>query len=329
MALVSKLEEEETDGPVLESPDNGSIVWGGFDAAKFDGELQTVDMEPDLDGNMASFVVSLSSVRMTNIKDGSGASRSNQKEPLPRRRSGPVRRLSPRHNYKRASEPLSLSQDELQTRHNYKRASEPLSEDELQKRQLNGNLLRKRKQVVLVDTGDQSLVLPLNVVEFIAETLEGGPDQKTGWMRVNCDLIQDMALTVGMGNDAAKINILLELMVLGPDFDKDLPEFLNQGRTGRSGGGPGPRGDDADQDSRGGNTIDGPQGRDGGNGSRAPGGCLLPILPIEDGSSLSIFGAPAMQSMYVVFDADSQVLMFGQARLNETRTDPRELGPVS
>lgn len=359
-------------------------MWGGFDAAKFDGDLQKVNIERDSAGQMPSFVVSLASVRVTKMNDNTPSGRGDGNKDQQGERGGgngfqgkpsggnDAEQAGRGKRNRAASSPERRSTwsgqiRRLSKRHTYKRSAEHLSEHEIQKRQRDGNLLMQRDQVVLVDTGDPTLTLPLDTVEALAGMLDAQPDEKTGFFRVDCKRIEGMALSFGMDKDNAKINVPLEPMVLGPEFDKDPPGFLSEGQAGgpnggqgsQSGGGNGGGNSQGDRNGNGGSKSqggrnddqrgarnNGPRRRDpaspngrgdngqagdagaqgggAGNGAGSNRACQLPITPIEGDDNLSIFGSPAMQAMYVVFDMDSQALMFGQARLNETKTDLRE-----
>ncbi|KJZ71611.1 hypothetical protein HIM_09005 [Hirsutella minnesotensis 3608] len=323
------------------SKDNGTIVWGGFDAAKFDGELKRADIVPDNKKAFRSFVVGLSSVSMTGgegsgaqtggegqggrnreggggrgqgDQSGDGAERGDERDQQGgggngrggrgdrnqgagsgggrggrdngnrnggNRNSGGAGANNRGGNDDRESEAGSrrslLRRTHPGPRASYSHTIKRLSTRDLERRQRDGNILSdETPPVVLLDTGDPGIVLPVGTMRTIAKALGTEFNERDGTLApVDCSRITPgMALTFGMNDDKVKINVPLDSVILGPAFDEppggELPKPSSQGLGAAPSNSTGSRGNSGNNETE--RTQGGRNGKSAGRGSGREGG---------------------------------------------------------
>ncbi|EFY87387.1 hypothetical protein J3459_015725 [Metarhizium acridum] len=323
------------------SPDNGSLVWGGFDAAKCEGELKIAPLVATEDGALPSFVVDFSSVGLAPSRD---TGRGNNSQERPSRQEG---------SFPESDDSISWSGEfkrSVFTSHrldnarvpSYVHTSQGLSARDLLRRQRRGNLLSNdAPPVAWLDTGVPSIVLPAGTLDALGKRLGARPGPQ-GEFLADCSRIRGMDLTLGLNKDNVQVRVPLDSIIATPDPGRGAREPGNarlgnsrQPQKDRNRGGANNQNNRKD---RGGNRQGSstPKGNSKGNNNNigsgaSPGSdraetCELALAPVEgDGpTDIPVLGAPALQSMYVVFDMDSKALMIAQAKMNETKTDIRE-----
>ncbi|KAK2590267.1 hypothetical protein QQS21_012048 [Conoideocrella luteorostrata] len=342
----------------LGSPDNGTLIWGGFDAAKIEGELKAAPLLRTQDNALPSYVVDFSSVRLQSAK----ASQSAQGQG---RTTGRTKALFeaddslPWSGQFRQRTSSSTGRSRVRAG-SYEHLRLRVSKRDILRRQRDGNLLTNdAPPVALLDTGAPSLVLPLRTIESLGKSLGGRPGPQ-GEFLVDCARVSGMELVFGMNKDAIQVRVPLDSIMAAPEKGRgpsggpgndnsqrgDAQSFggntkgsyrNNNGgndRGGNDGAGNDRGGNDGAGNDRGGNNRGANDragnGRAGNGGTLGTGGsgntCKLELDPVE-GDSPPVLGAPAMQHMYIVFDNDSEVLMIAQARPNEARSDVRPYVP--
>lgn len=267
-------------------------MWGGFDAAKFEGELKETPLAKTQDGVIPSFVVDLSSVSVGAAKNGGQVGNG---EGCQRRQNRSQAEVLTRGPVSEEFRPSKFTKRHLDAalRPSYEHKRQTLSSRDVLRRQRNGNLLTNdAPPVVWLDTGVPEIVLPAGTMNALAGRLgaEMGPQ---GEFLVDCGRITGMELTIGMNKDAVQVKVPLDSIIAAPSS----APVKGGARTGNNSGQPGP--------------------------------CQLALSAVQGNgpTDIPILGAPAMQHMYVVFDMDSKALMIAQAKVNETKTDVREYVP--
>ncbi|KAM4055924.1 eukaryotic aspartyl protease [Hirsutella rhossiliensis] len=324
------------------SKQNGTIIFGGYDQAKIDGKMEKISIEKLPDGSQPSFVINLSSVRMSGTGNDGGNKETPRGEGNSPESNGDRRRDQGSHrDSRRRRRAFSARQARVRRSHPaprpvYRRAASR-SEAEILRRQRDGNILTDElPPVVLIDSGDPGVTLPVGTVKTIAQGIGAQFSEKDGSVSpVECSRLEGKALTFGMGNDRAQIKVPLESMVLGPAFDQPPPGASGPGSSGNGGGGNSGQATISrrSNSTEGGNSRQGTDGESQG-GFRKSGGPKMCQLTLSAGDpknpdALNILGAPAMQRMYIIFDEDSKSLMVAQAKVNATETDIREFIPGS
>lgn len=329
----------------LGSPNNGSLVWGGFDAAKFEGELKAAPLlKPDGD-SLPAFVVDFSSVGLAPSRD---TEQGNNSQGRPNRQKSAVSESDdsiPWSGEFKSSVFTSRRLDNTRVP-SYAHTSQRLSSRDLLQRQQRGNLLSDdAPPVAWLDTGVPEIILSGRTLDALGQRLGARPGPQ-GEFLAACNRIRGMDLTLGMNKDNVQVRVPLDSIIVAPDPGSGAGEPGNAGcgnsrqpQRGRN-----QRGPNKSQNNgkgRGGNRQGGnnPNGNgQGGNDNigsgpspgAGAGTCQLALAPVQGNgpTDIPVLGAPALQSMYVVFDMDSKALMIAQAKMNETRTDIREYIPA-
>ncbi|KAG5977041.1 hypothetical protein E4U55_007093 [Claviceps digitariae] len=175
------------------SPHSGSLVWGGYDAAKFDGKLTTAPLVKTKNGEIPSFVVDLSSVRLTPSTGSKVAGTPTKGNPANQKIA---RSLSYGHSRISASD--------------YEHTRSKLSGSAIFRREQSGNILSNEvPPVVWLDTGVPGIILPEGTLKKLNEAL-GGRMGSDGEFLVDCKRIAGMDLVIGMNKEAIQIRVPLE-----------------------------------------------------------------------------------------------------------------------
>lgn len=329
----------------LGSPNNGSLVWGGFDAAKFEGELKAAPLlKPDGD-SLPAFVVDFSSVGLAPSRD---TERDNNSQGRPNRQKSAVSESDDSIPWSGEFKTSAFTSRRLDNARvpSYAHTSQSLSTRDLLQRQQRGNLLSNdAPPVAWLDTGVPEIVLSGRTLDALGRRLGARPGPQ-GEFLADCNRIRGMDLTLGMNQDNIQVRVPLDSIIAAPDPGRGVGDPGNavRGNSRQPQRGRNQRGPNTSQNNgkgRGGNRQGGntPNGNgQGGNdniGSGASPGagagtCQLALAPVQGNgpTDIPVLGAPALQSMYVVFDMDSKALMIAQAKMNETRTDIREYIPA-
>lgn len=199
--------------PSQGSRDNGTIVWGGFDAAKFEGELKEAPIVKTENGAMPSFVVDFSSVSLGAAK---AAARGCNREGGQNKSSTEILTRELLSGEFRHSKFTKRHLDAAR-RPSYEHKRVSLSSRDVLRRQQKGNLLTNdAPPVVWLDTGVPDIVLPAGTMNALASQLgaEMGPQ---GEFLVNCSRITGMELTIGMNKDGAQVKIPLDSIITAPN----------------------------------------------------------------------------------------------------------------
>ncbi|GAB0134700.1 hypothetical protein EsDP_00003060 [Epichloe bromicola] len=267
------------------SPENGTLVWGGFDAAKVDGKLKAAPLVRNQDGDLPRFVVDFSSVRLCPSK-GSPERDSTRKNPS---RGG----NEPSRNNKQTGT-LSESGDETESagkfrrsvfarkvlnrrqRSSYDHTRRPLSTKTLLRRQRDGNILGDDlPPVVELDSGVPDLILSEKTVNTISDMLGAQPGPK-GEFLTDCNRIKGMDVVIGMNKDAVEIRVPLDSLIAPkePPRGPGAPGKSEPPQKARAlGGSPRNYGGNQDGNGRGGNgQNENGRGRGGNEGGNDRGG---------------------------------------------------------
>lgn len=334
----------------LGSPNNGSLVWGGFDAAKFEGELKAAPLLKPDGNSLPAFVVDFSSVGLAPSRD---TEQGNNSQGRPNRQKSAVLESDDSIPWSGAFKSSVFTSRRLDNTRvpSYARTSQRLSARDLLQRQQRGNLLSDdAPPVAWLDTGVPEIILSGRTLDALGQRLGARPGPQ-GEFLAACNRIRGMDLTLGMNKDNVQVRVPLDSIIVAPDPGSGAGEPGNAGRgnSRQPQGGRNQRGPNKSQKngkSRGGNRQGGNQqggntpngngqgGNDNIGSGPSPGAgagtCQLALAPVQGNgpTDIPVLGAPALQSMYVVFDMDSKALMIAQAKMNETTTDIREYIPA-
>ncbi|KAG6034686.1 hypothetical protein E4U41_006450 [Claviceps citrina] len=279
------------------SPNGGSVVWGGYDAAKFDGELRPAPLVKNNNGEISSFVVDLSSIRLvaSNGSEKAAPGSHGGHEPRVGRKQPAVSSRPEQETVSTAegdSKPPTFARNPLGRPKNaasYEHKRSDLSAKAIFRRAVSGNLLTNdAPPVVILDTGVPQIIVPEATLKQLGTMLNAAPPGPLGEFVVDCGRVGGMDLVFGMNKDAIQIRVPLDSILA--------PNVSPAGQTAA------------------------------GSGS---GYCSLLLGAVTaQGGGTAVLGAPALQHMYVVFDMDSEALLMAQAKANETRVDIKEYIPA-
>ncbi|KAG6010398.1 hypothetical protein E4U21_006962 [Claviceps maximensis] len=186
------------------SPNSGSLVWGGYDAAKFDGELKTAPLIKDNNGSISRFVVGLSSIRLSPSTVKNAPS-------LKREQSG----ISSSLDDAKAS--AAQVKSSIRTRlgikmdaSSYEHTRNDMSARAIFRRKQAGNILSNDvPPVVWLDTGVPQIIVPEGTLKTLMQLL-GARLGDDGEFLVDCKRIAGMDLVFGMNKEAVQIRVPLE-----------------------------------------------------------------------------------------------------------------------
>ncbi|KAH0594076.1 hypothetical protein MHUMG1_08400 [Metarhizium humberi] len=342
------------------SPNNGSLVWGGFDAAKFEGELKAAPLLKPDGNSLPAFVVDFSSVGVAPSRD---TEQGNNSQGRPNRQKSAVSESDDSIPWSGAFKSSVFTSRRLDNTRvpSYTHTSQRLSARDLLQRQQRGNLLSDdAPPVAWLDTGVPEIILSGRTLDALGQRLGARPGPQ-GEFLAACNRIRGMDLTLGMNKDNVQVRVPLDSIIVAPDSGSGAGEPGNAGRgnsrqpqRGRNQRGPnksqkngkGRGGNRQGGNQQGGNQQGGNNPNGNGQGGNGQGGndnigsgpspgagagtCQLALAPVQGNgpTDIPVLGAPALQSMYVVFDMDSKALMIAQAKMNETGTDIREYIPA-
>lgn len=160
---------------------NGSIVFGGVDAAKFTGELKEAPLLPNDKGIISAFNVQFSSLQLVDVA-AKGKTPCNRNSTRSRNRSKTVKTGD------KKSQPTRIT-----------------------------NLAPKGLPPAFIDTGNAEVLVPRESVDILAKSM--GAEVVDGFLsRVKCDLLKTKALRFGFNRDNAVVDVPLELMVVPTDI---------------------------------------------------------------------------------------------------------------
>ncbi|KAG5921454.1 hypothetical protein E4U42_005853 [Claviceps africana] len=320
------------------SAHSGSIVWGGYDAAKFDGKLKTAPLVKNKNGAVSSFVVNLSSIRLTSSTGSPVRGASTQ--------ANPRRQRSSENLYQESSGISSRSEDaevpdtesmsiaptlfgRFKGKSSYKHLLTGMTSKAIFRREQSGNILTNdAPQVVTLDTGVPQIIVPQGTLQKLKQLL-GAQTGPQGDFLVDCQRIVGMDLVFGMNKEEIQIRVPLD-------------SIMPSNAPTRAGGALGRRsGDDGanqtpghEQDGNGWVGIASGKANVGGGsggsyGAGSGGTCSLLLGAVTaQGGGNAVLGAPALQHMYAIFDMDSKAVLMAQAKVDETRVDLREYIPA-
>ncbi|KAG5927563.1 hypothetical protein E4U53_002845 [Claviceps sorghi] len=306
------------------SPNSGSLVWGGYDAAKFDGELKKAPLVKNKAGAYGSFVVKLSSIRLLSSTGSPVIDASTQASP--RRQKNSVKA-----NHKQSGI-LSPSKDAqvsaADDRQSYDHIRTDLSAKTVFRREQSGNILTNDSPpVVMLDTGVPQIIVPQGTLAKLKTMLGASTGSEDDFL-VDCNRIAGMDLVFGINNEEIQIRVPLD-SIMPINAPAKASGALNR-RFGDYG---------VKQNLRDGPDHDGWVGIASEKDSAAPGSsfgavsggtCRLLIGGVaKSGGNTAVLGAPALQHMYTIFDMDSKAILMAQAKTKETRVDLREYVPAA
>ncbi|KAG6011616.1 hypothetical protein E4U43_008213 [Claviceps pusilla] len=195
------------------SPHSGSLVWGGYDAAKIEGQLKAAPMMQTDDGAFPFYTVELSSIRLSPVPgshtkaappaQGHHAQQKNEK----RSNKG---KQAPSKQIKVASKTFKAKPGNAAA---YSHTHNKLSAKAIFRREQAGNLLSNDvPPVVWLDTGVPAIMVPTGTYNKLRELL-GAKSSKDADFLVDCKRIHGVNLLVGMNKEAIQIRIPLDSML--------------------------------------------------------------------------------------------------------------------